>query len=181
MMIRRRSAGGALGDVVSDTIAKITGTGPGGSVDPGLALKAELNRFADPAAGKFQIFAAPLPTSSSVIDPDTAGRAMALVNLRLLFATTAIGTADAAGFQGVLDDANASIADPVGWANRNLPMLVSLITGIADANKLPAAALPGSISLTDPSTLAMIGLGAVILYAITRKKSQTAKSRTRRR
>lgn len=162
--------------VDTSVIGKLTGALGVGDSDPVTTLKAELNRFADPAAGKFAVFPAPLPLSP-VLDSDTAGRAMALVNLRLLFAT--VPTAATPDFQHVLDDANASISDPVGWANRNLPLLISLITGIADTNNLPAADLGG---LLTPRNM-MIAAGAVLLlYAFTHTgKSRSTKPSTKRR
>lgn len=173
----------AVGDVAPppdpSSLSSILGIGAPGNVDPVILLKAELNRFADPAAGKFQAFNGALPLTSD-LDATTAGRASALVALRPLFSTSPIDAGTAADLERLAIDAVTfgGTGDPIAWAKTNLSTLISVATGIADVNKLPAAQLPG-LEIT-PSTLMIAAVGVGVLWVLLRGTGKKRSSTTRR-
>ncbi len=122
-------------------------------------LIAELNRFADPAAGAAQLFPDTLP---NVLSDTAAGRASAIVVKRAIEdgdVTAATMAGSAAAFGGLA---------PTAWLQKNLDLVTQIVTGYADAHGLP----PASIDQSSIPTTAIVAAAAVAAYFLFFRKKR---------
>jgi hypothetical protein len=124
-------------------ISKITGNVAARGIEPSTMLRAQLNRFVGKNPGALQIFPNKVPETGP-IDTLVATRAGAVMIVRL--SRPNVGDDPAA------DRLAAQVmTDPSGSVVRaNLPMVIGIVAGFADANGLPEARLPGQSVLSIP-------------------------------
>ena len=138
-------------------------------------LALQVNRFTAGAPAAYLFHAAPFATGNP-LDLDLASTAMLIYQRRAVDAYAKF--ADAASAK-LIANANAGMADPVGWVGAHLAEVMSVIKGYGDSVGLPPAAGDGVLSQL--STSGPLGIpywgyaaaGAVgLVWALTRKKGR---------
>ena len=161
-----RGALGADTPTVDPTQVRAIGAPTG--TDPALYLRAQLNRYtiaggAPPAAIPIAVNALPLTTT---IDDTTAQRALFVLRRR---AADANQTYNDAATKALIATYGAAWANPVGYVNANLPMVIDVVRLYGDKLGLPAAkgvpSIIGGFELT-PERALLIGAAAIAAYTI---------------
>lgn len=122
-------------------------TGAPKSVDAGLYLRAQLNRFTAAGGAPLQLrFATnPLPLVAGPVDADTANRALFVINMRAGYASA---QQPSEATQKLLATYGSAWSNPVGYVTANLPIVTDVVRLFADSQNIPAAkGVPTFISI----------------------------------
>lgn len=145
------------------------------AISPVDQLALQVNRFTGDAPAAYLFHAAPFATGNP-LDLDLASTAMLIYQRRAMDSYAKF--ADAASAK-LIANANAGMADPVGWVGANLADVITVVKGYGDSVGLPAAdgaSMLDKLSTSGPFGIPVWGWAAAgaagLYYALTRKKGR---------